>query len=159
GPNAALSSDTLAHQYREAMSGGRWLTVRAEGRFEGAQEAELQGEYPDVYTVEYESQFLAHATMEPMNCTAHVTADGGQVGGPLQGPELAQLVVSQALGLPKEKVTIERTLLGGGFGRRLMADFVLQAALVSKAVGLPVKVVWTREEDMQQDAYRPATLH
>lgn len=159
GPNAALSSDSLARQYREVMEGDRWLTVRAEGRFEGGREAELQGAYPDVFTAEYESQFLAHATMEPMNCTAHVTADGCRIWGPLQGPELAQLVVGQALGLPKEKVTVERTLLGGGFGRRLMADFVLQAVLVSKAVGLPVKVVWTRAEDMQQDAYRPATLH
>jgi Molybdopterin-binding domain of aldehyde dehydrogenase len=159
GPNAALSSDSLARQYRDALSGDRWLTVRAEGRFQDASEAELESVYPDRFTAEYESQFLAHATMEPMNCTAHVTADACRIWGPLQGPELAQIVVSQAMGLPKEKVKIERTLLGGGFGRRLLADFVLQAALVSRAVGLPVKVVWTREEDMQQDSYRPATLH
>jgi isoquinoline 1-oxidoreductase beta subunit len=159
GPNAALSSDSLARQYRDALSGDRWLTVRAEGRFKDASEAELESGYPDRFTAEYESQFLAHATMEPMNCTAHVTADACRIWGPLQGPELAQIVVSQAMGLPKEKVKIERTLLGGGFGRRLLADFVLQAALVSRAVGLPVKVVWTREEDMQQDSYRPATLH
>ena len=106
----------------------------------------------------YESQFLAHATMEPMNCTAHLTADGCQVWGPLQGPELAQTVVAQMTGLPKEKVAVNRTLIGGGFGRRLLVDFVLHAVLVSRAVGAPVKAVWSREEDMQHDVYRPATL-
>jgi isoquinoline 1-oxidoreductase beta subunit len=96
--------------------------------------------------------------MEPMNCTAHVTEDGCQIWGPLQGPELAQVVVAQVTGLPQEKINVNRTLLGGGFGRRLLVDFVVQAVLASKAVGAPVKVVWSREEDMQHDVYRPATL-
>src|SRR5262249_28803451 len=111
------------------------------------------------YAAEYESQFLAHATMEPMNCTAHLTADGCQIWGPLQGPELAQIVVSQATGLPKEKIAIHRTLLGGGFGRRLLVDFVLQAVRVCKAVGARVRVVGSREEDIQHDVSRPAPLH
>jgi len=109
-------------------------------------------------TKEYWSPFQAHATMEPMNCTAAVTADGCDVWGPLQGPQMAQLVASAALQLPPEKVRIHWTYSGGGFGRRLLADFVAQAALLSKAVGRPVKVMWTREEDMTHDFYRPASL-
>src|SRR5262249_61567927 len=111
------------------------------------------------YAQEYESQFMAHATMEPMNCTAQVTDDSCTVWGPLQGPELAKLTLAGMLKLPPEKVTINRTLLGGGFGRRLLVDFVVQSALVSKAVGKPVQVVWSREEDMGHDVYRPATLN
>lgn len=158
GANALMSSATLAAEYRAALDGDKWKTVRADGSFKDNPDL-LPGADAEVFTAEYESQFLAHATMEPMNCTAHLTDEGCQVWGPLQGPELAQIVLSQVTGLPKEKIFINRTLLGGGFGRRLMADFVVQAALISKVVGAPVKVVWTREEDMRHDAYRPATLN
>jgi isoquinoline 1-oxidoreductase beta subunit len=157
GKNASLSSESLMAQYRAALEAGPWNTVRAEGDFKTA-DHDLGNGGNDVYAAEYESQFLAHATMEPMNCTAHVTPDGCEVWGPLQGPELAQIAVAQATGLPQDKVAIHRTLLGGGFGRRLLVDFVLQAVLASKAVGAPVKVVWSREEDIQHDVYRPATL-
>ena len=156
GPNASLSSESLIARYREALESGPWATVLAEGAFKDADRPLAAG--TDAYTAEYESQFLAHATMEPMNCTAHVTGDACDVWGPLQGPELAQIVVAQVTGLPKEKIAIHRTLLGGGFGRRLLVDFVVQAVVVSKAVGAPVKVVWSREEDIQHDVYRPATL-
>jgi isoquinoline 1-oxidoreductase beta subunit len=93
-----------------------------------------------------------------MNCTAAVTADGCDIWGPLQGPQMAQIVASAALQMPAEKVRVHWTYSGGGFGRRLLADFVAQAVLLSKAVGRPVKVVWTREEDLTHDFYRPATL-
>ena len=118
----------------------------------------MPGQFAEVFSQEYESQFLAHATMEPMNCTAHATEDGCTVWGPLQGPQLTQMVLASVLKLPPENITINRTLLGGGFGRRLLADVPLQAALISRAVGKPVKVVWSREEDMRHDYYRPATL-
>src|SRR5260370_24728947 len=72
---------------------------------------------------------------------------------------MTQLVLSQVLGLPKEKARVSRTYAGGGFGRRLVADFALQAALVSKAIRRPVKLLWTREEDMQHDLYRPAVAN
>ena len=94
-----------------------------------------------------------------MNCTARVDATGCDVWAPTQGQELAQIVVGKILGLPGEKVRIHRTLLGGGFGRRLLSDFVAQAVVVAKAVGRPVKLVWSREDDMQHDFYRPAVLH
>ena len=103
----------------------------------------------------YENPFLAHATMEPMNCTVHVTPDGCDIWVGTQIPSIAQLVVSKALGLPLEKVRVHNHLLGGGFGRRLEFDFILQAALFAKQVKDPIKVIWSREEDIQQDMYRP----
>ena len=157
GANLGISSESLAKQYREALDGNTWKTVKSEGEALLAQD--MTAKFADIYSQEYESQFMAHATMEPMNCTAHVTSDSCTVWGPLQGPELAKLTLAGLLNLPPEKITINRTLLGGGFGRRLWVDFVIQAAVTSKAVGKPVKVVWSREEDMQHDIYRPATLN
>jgi isoquinoline 1-oxidoreductase subunit beta len=150
GPNAAASSESLAATYRTALEGNDWVVVH---------EGKVAEALPTVVSAEYESQFLAHATMEPMNCTARVTSDGCDIWAPTQGQELTQLVASQVLGMPKERVRVHRTLLGGGFGRRLIADFAVQAVLISKAVGRPVKVIWSREEDMQHDVYRPAVLH
>ena len=154
GPNASLSSESLRRQYQDALAGDAWHTPHVTGD----KDAIADG-FATVFSEDYESQFLAHATMEPMNCTAHVTPDSCEVWAPTQGQELSQVVISQVLGLPKEKVRINRTLLGGGFGRRLVADFMVQAVLASKAVGAPVKVIWSREEDMQHDLYRPAVAH
>jgi isoquinoline 1-oxidoreductase beta subunit len=174
GPDAGFTMPTILEQYREALSGQDWVLVREVGNPDAIPHAyptkRLQGGgeppaasassnpvvFSKLYSAEYESQFLAHATMEPMNATARVTAEGCEVWAPTQGQELAQLVIMQALNLPKDKVKINRTMLGGGFGRRLVADFVLQAAVASKAVGKPVKVIWSREEDMRHDYYRPA---
>lgn len=156
GANANVGAGSLNAQYLAALDGDVWKTVKTEGK--AAPGEAMAGQFAEVYSQEYESQFLAHATMEPMNCTAHTTADGCTVWGPLQGNQLAQIVIASVLKLPPEKVTINRTLLGGGFGRRLLADLPLQAALVSRAVGKPVKVVWSREEDLRHDVYRPATL-
>lgn len=107
----------------------------------------------------YELPFLAHATMEPMNCTADVRSDRAEVWAPTQGPIWIRDMVAQVSGLPKESVTVHTTLMGGGFGRRYQSDFGVEAAQVSKAVGKPVQVVWTREDDMQHDFYRPAFQH
>jgi len=105
----------------------------------------------------FEVPFLAHATMEPMNCTAEVRADRCDVWVPTQGQTASQQAAMAASGLPADKVHIFTTFLGGGFGRRGEADFVTDAVETSKAVGKPVKVVWTREDDMQHDFYRPVT--
>jgi isoquinoline 1-oxidoreductase beta subunit len=156
GPNASLSTASLDTQYRAALDGKVWKTVKTEG--EAVDGEATRSKFASVYSQEYESQFLAHATMEPMNCTAHVTDDRCTIWGPLQGNQLAQVALASTLKLPLEKVVVNRTLLGGGFGRRLLVDFVIQAALVSRVVAKPVKVVWSREEDMQHDVYRPATL-
>lgn len=104
----------------------------------------------------YETPYLAHATMEPMNCTAHVTATGCDVWAPTQAQTEAQQAAAKAAGLPLEQVRIHTTFLGGGFGRRLDADFVSEAVHIAKAVGRPVQIIWTREDDMRHDHYRPA---
>ncbi len=107
----------------------------------------------------YEVPFLHHATMEPMNCTAHVRADGCDVWAPTQNQTRAQEVAAELAGLPKESVRIHTTFLGGGFGRRLEPDFVSEAVRVSKAVGAPVKVIWSREDDTRHGFYRPASYN
>jgi isoquinoline 1-oxidoreductase subunit beta len=103
--------------------------------------------------------FVAHATMEPMNCTAYVRDGRCDVWVPTQGQLVAQFVASQVSGIPPEKVQIYTTFLGCGLGRRAAPDFVVDAVLVSKIVGKPVKVVWTREEDIKYDAFRAAMSH
>ena len=103
--------------------------------------------------------FIAHATMEPMNCTAHVRKDRCDVWAPTQGQLVAQLVASQVSGVPPEKVHIHTTYQGCGLGRRARPDFIVDAVLVSKEVGKPVKVIWTREEDIKYDAFRAAMSH
>jgi isoquinoline 1-oxidoreductase beta subunit len=107
----------------------------------------------------YQAPFAAHATMEPMNCTAHVTAQGCEIWAPTQTPQSAQSEAAEVLGLPLESVTVHVTLLGGGFGRRLENDYVVEAVKVSKAISAPVQVVWSREDDMRHDFYRPATYN
>ena len=105
----------------------------------------------------YETPFLAHTTMEPMNCTAHVQTSRCEVWAPTQHPQAAQQVASTVSGLPPEAITLHVTLIGGGFGRRVETDFVAEAVEISKDIGAPVKVVWTREDDLEHDFYRPAS--
>ena len=106
----------------------------------------------------YEAPYLSHAPMEPMNCTAHVRADGCDVWAATQIQTAARQKAAQITGLPAEKVQIHTLFLGGGFGRRGGDDFIADAVEVSKAIGGPVKVTWSREDDMQHDLYRPASL-
>ncbi|WP_298373124.1 xanthine dehydrogenase family protein molybdopterin-binding subunit [uncultured Bradyrhizobium sp.] len=103
----------------------------------------------------YQLPFLAHATMEPMNCTVHVRADGCEIWVGNQALSRVQAVAAKMLDLPPEKVVVHNHLLGGGFGRRLEVDGVVRAVQIAKQVDAPVKVVWTREEDIQHDMYRP----
>jgi len=107
----------------------------------------------------YDVPFVHHATMEPMNCTAHVRPDGVDVWAPTQNQGDAQRVAAELTGLPIEKIRIHTTFSGGGFGRRLEPDFVSEAVRVSKAVGAPVKVIWSREDDMRNGFYRPTSYN
>ena len=109
----------------------------------------------DRFEGEYELPFLAHATMEPMNCMVQVKPDACEVWIGTQVQTRAQSAAAEAAGLPIDKVTLHNHLLGGGFGRRLEADMVASAVRVAKQVDGPLKVVWTREEDIQHDVYRP----
>ena len=108
---------------------------------------------------EYSIPFLAHATMEPQNCTAHVSTEAVEVWAPTQDGDTALATAADAAGVSPDKVTIHRTMLGGGFGRRgAIQDFVRQAVLIAKEVGQPVKLLWTREEDIGRAFYRPMAL-
>jgi len=108
--------------------------------------------------VEYSVPFLAHMTMEPMNCTADVKPTSCEVWVGTQAQERARNAAAEVTGLSKEQINIHTTYLGGGFGRRFETDFITQAVSLSKAVGQPVKVIWSREEDLQHDFYRPAVI-
>jgi len=149
GPNASLSTaDVVAALAKAAERDG--AVAKSEGDAGGA----LAGAAMKLDSV-YENPFLAHATMEPINCTAHVTESGCDIWVGTQIPSIAHKVVAKALGLDESNVRIHNHLLGGGFGRRLEFDFILQAALIAKQSKDPVKVVWSREEDIQHDMYRP----
>jgi isoquinoline 1-oxidoreductase beta subunit len=107
----------------------------------------------------YELPFEAHATMEPMNATVHVRRGGTEAWVPTQDSAFTREILARVLGQPQEAVIVHTTLLGGGFGRRAATDFVVEAAQISRLVGAPVQVVWTREDDIQHDFYRPASMH
>ncbi|HEX7015727.1 MAG TPA: xanthine dehydrogenase family protein molybdopterin-binding subunit [Cyclobacteriaceae bacterium] len=108
---------------------------------------------------EYQCPFLAHAPMEPMNFFAHVREDGVELIGPTQTPNSSRTQVAEMLGISPEKVTLQLTRLGGGFGRRLKTDYSLEAAELSSIIKAPVKLIWTREDDMQGGSYRPAVRY
>jgi len=106
----------------------------------------------------YTAPFLAHNTLEPMNFFAHVTDNGAELAGPVQTPEGGRRAVSQRLGMPQEKISVQLTRIGGGFGRRLRDHYMVEAALISQKVKAPVKLIYTREDDMTYGIYRP-TYH
>ena len=150
------TGDGMAPIFAEKMASGDFFSHKASG-----DAAKTIASAPDPLKLEatYQLPFQAHATMEPMNCTAHFRGNRCEVWAPTQGVEISQNVVAQVTGLPLDKIVIHRTLIGGGFGRRLLADFVKQAVIVSMTVKRPVKLIWSREEDFTHDAYRTAMLH
>jgi isoquinoline 1-oxidoreductase beta subunit len=153
GPGASESSETLHKQFLEnGAKPGKMV------RNDGDADAALAGSKKKI-DVSYEFPFAPHATMEPMNCTVHIRPDGAEAWVPTQAPQWAQDVIAGVSGLPRESVVVHTMLMGGGFGRRYQADFVMEAAQISKATGKPVMALWTREDDMQHDFYRPASYH
>ena len=153
GAAASESSEELHKQFvaNAAKPGG---VIRNDGNADAA----LAAASNKVEAV-YELPFAAHVCMEPMNCTVHIQSDGAEAWVPTQAPQWAQGVIAEAAKLPPEKVIVHTTQMGGGFGRRYQADFVMEAAQVAKKTGKPVMVVWTREDDMHHDFYRPASYH
>lgn len=150
---AGLES-TSTHAARMAEAGARLAeVVRRDGDPEAAFARAAQ-----VIERSYTAPFLAHNCMEPMNFFAHVTADGAELVGPVQTPEHMEKSVAARLGLPLEKVDIQMTRMGGGFGRRLYGHFLVEAAVISQRMNAPVKLVYTREDDMTYGIYRP-TYH
>jgi isoquinoline 1-oxidoreductase beta subunit len=152
GANAKNSSEAIRKLYHErlAQSG-------AIARKDGDVDTALGSAVKKVEAV-YEVPFLAHATMEPMNCTADVRADGCDIYAPTQFQTFSQMTGARITALKPEQVQIHTTFLGGGFGRRAEQDFIAEAVELSKAMNTPVQVTWSREDDMQHDFYRPATL-
>ncbi|MEH6605985.1 MAG: molybdopterin cofactor-binding domain-containing protein [Pseudomonadales bacterium] len=112
-----------------------------------------------ILEAEYYSPILPHATMEPMNFFAHVTDEKIELYGPIQTPENTRRAVAKKLQVSESKITIGLTRMGGGFGRRLKGDFVIEAVMISKLSGFPINLVWTREDDMTAGVYKPSTLH
>ena len=153
GSAKSESTESLLKQMKEnAAKPGKVM------RNEGDADSAFAGATKKVEAT-YEFPFAPHATMEPMNCTVQIRPDGAEAWVPTQAPQWAQDIIAGVSGLPHEKVVVHTTLMGGGFGRRYQGDFVMEAAQVAKATGKPVMVLWTREDDMQHDFYRPASYH
>jgi isoquinoline 1-oxidoreductase beta subunit len=149
GPNGAVSSDLI------------WSRLRAASNRAGAVAKDVgdvdRALAPSdaIYGQTYEMPFLAHATMEPLNCTVHITPASAEAWIGTQVLERVHAAIAKAADLPESKVTVHNHLIGGGFGRKLEPDMAYQAARIAKQVKAPVKVVWTREEDTRHDFYRP----
>ncbi|MGX5802448.1 molybdopterin cofactor-binding domain-containing protein [Bradyrhizobium sp. Arg314] len=149
GPQATLTTDAIAAELEQAT-----LKPGAVAQNIGDVERALSGAATKVEAT-YQVPFLAHATMEPMNCTVHVRKDGCEIWVGNQALARAQATAAKVAGLRADQVVVHNHLIGGGFGRRLEADGVARAVEIAKHVDGPVKVVWTREEDIQHDMYRP----
>ena len=155
GAGAALSDASVINGTRQALKTGKVLEIT---KPQGDVAAAFKGA-AKVIEAEYVIPMQAHAPLEPMNFTAHVQGNKALLIGPTQFQQGAQGAVAGALGFKPEDITLQTTFLGGGFGRRLELDFIVQAAQISKAVNKPVKLLWTREDDMTHDFYRPAGVN
>ena len=150
GPNRDLSTATIFAGLK-ASAAGKAAVLYSRGDVSKASGRRLQASY--------QLPFMAHAPMEPGNCTAQFRAGSCELWAPTQVPQDVRDSVAQATGLAPDQVRVNVTLMGGGFGRRLEHDYGVEAALVSKAVQVPVQVLWTREDDMRYSTYRPASYH
>jgi isoquinoline 1-oxidoreductase beta subunit len=153
GAHGALSSAAIFKDFAAQLDAGGGHVYHSVGGVEGAAAA------GKTLRAEYRAPFLAHATMEPMNCTAQVKDGKVHLWVSTQVPSLAIAVAAKVAGVSAADVTLEVTMLGGGFGRRLEVDFIAQAVAVAKECGgAPVQLIWSREDDMTHDVYRPAAL-
>ena len=156
GANAGLTTQAMFDGTRAALLAGK-NTIPVRPAVGNADDAINQG--AKVVRAEYMTQNVTHSPMEPMNFTAHVANGKALMIGPTQWPDAAQGAVAKLLGIKPEDVAVQSTFLGGGFGRRIDIDFIIQAAQISKAVKRPVKLIWSREDDMTHDFYRPLAVH
>jgi isoquinoline 1-oxidoreductase subunit beta len=152
GPNAMQSSAAISRMFTELVAQPNGAAARKDGDAEAVL-AKASKKIEAVYEVPY----LSHAPMEPMNCTAHVRADGCDVWAPTQAQTASRDIAAMVSGLKPEQVLIHSQFMGGGFGRRGSADYVGEAVELSQKIGQPVKLTWSREDDMQHDLYRPAS--
>jgi isoquinoline 1-oxidoreductase beta subunit len=150
GPNKDLDSATISKSLHDTDES------KAVKFFSAGDVAKAEGKKVEAV---YELPFMAHAPLEPGNCTAHFRGTECEVWAPTQVPQDCRDTIAPLIGLKPEKVKVNITLLGGGFGRRLEHDYAVEAALLSKAINAPVKITWTREDDMRCSTYRPVSLH
>ncbi|MDH4255402.1 MAG: molybdopterin-dependent oxidoreductase [Gammaproteobacteria bacterium] len=153
GPNASDSSEKFWAD-NASMLDGAGQVVLDDGDFDAAIAAAAR-----VIVRRYEVPFVSHAPLEPQNCYAHVTGDSCHIIAPTQMPAGASRSAAWATGLERDRIRVEFTRVGGGFGRRLTNDYVAEAALISKKTGWPIQLQWTREDDIRNDFYRPAGMH
>lgn len=154
GAGASLTEKTMLESIRVASRTGTALPLKAVGDADAVIAASQK-----VVRAEYVSQLLSHSPLEPMNFTAHYNNGKVTLIGGTQWQDAAQGQIAAAVGVKPEDVTVKTTFLGGGFGRRIDIDFIIQAAQISKAVNKPVKLVWSREDDMTHDFYRPQAVN
>jgi isoquinoline 1-oxidoreductase subunit beta len=150
GPHVTLTSATLAESLRSAQG------TPINGSLSGDPDRVIQEAGKRRIEATYNLPYLAHAALEPINTTIHVRPDGCDIWVGTQVPEIARTVAAEIIGLPPEKVIVRNHLIGGGFGRRLAVDTIQQAARFGMQVSYPLKIIWTREQDIQHDRFRPA---
>ena len=153
GPHAALSSATIHDQLVQALEQDG-AVMREDGDTERALD-----EAARTFSFDYEVPYIAHAPLEPINCTARLTEDGVEVLAPIQSTSWGAMEAAQAAGVSPDKVHLQPTFTGGGFGRRLMVEYVGQCVRIAKQAGVPVQLVRTREDSMAHGFYRPTSLH
>ena len=152
GPLAGLDSDAITAGQRRALAEESGRVVREDG------EAPAAGMVARSVAAEYRVPYLAHAALEPMNAVASVTAAGAEVWAGNQAPDVLKSLVARLLEIAPQQVRVHSTYIGGAFGRRTYMEFALEAVALSRELGVPVKVIWSREDDTRHDHYRPAAM-
>lgn len=145
-----LSSEQIYKRQHEALQTNEGLSLKQQGDV-----ADALAKGSKKLDVVYQTPYQSHSCMEPLNCTAYYQADKVEIWGPIQAPDMVQDFISREMKLPREKIIVNMTFLGGGFGRKAFTDYPYEAAVISKAVGAPIQVVWTREDDSTQGPFRP----